>query len=165
LDYGETWQPVDETDRSFFDVAISSDGKIMMAVTAMKIWKSLDHGQTWQEKHSTSNSYKIAVSSNGKYQVVNSGWGKLSVSVDYGETWQAKDSDREWGGLAMSSNGRSAWVLANGALYRSLADTIIDGKVFTTNLNISGLQEGDSGLSTGDLYYVVDSTVKYLCIK
>jgi hypothetical protein len=105
------------------------------------------------------------MSSDGKYQSAVGG-GQIYVSSDYGNTWVAKDSSRSWYGVAMSSDGKyQTAVVYNGQIYISIADTIIDGKVFTTNLNISGLQEGDSGLSTGDLYYIIDGTTKKLCIK
>ena len=116
---GNTWTPK-ESDRYWFSVAMSEDGRIQTAVVwDEKIYVSTNYGYNWTAKESSRNWYSGAMSSDGTKQtaVDFSGFGyggQIYISTDSGNTWTAKESNRYWSSVAMSSDGTKLTAVVNG---------------------------------------------------
>ena len=114
--FGNTWV-AKESNRNWYGVAISSDGKYQTAiVNGGQIYISSDYGNSWTAKESNRNWYGVAISSDGKYQTAIVNGGQIYISSDYGNSWTAKESNRNWFGVAMSSDGKYQTVIINGGL-------------------------------------------------
>ena len=121
---GVNWT-VRDSQRDWYDVAMSSDGRIQTAtVTYGLIYTSTDYGVTWTGRDSSRGWYGVAMSSDGRIQtaVVGAGGGGrlIYTSTDYGVTWTGRDSSRFWRDVAMSSDGRiQTATVNNGLIYTS----------------------------------------------
>jgi len=111
---GTNWTQANSTSRYYYDVAMSSDGKIQTAVltSGEGIYQSTDYGKSWASVDANVRNYRsIAMSSDGKYQTTviygsTSGQG-IYTSSDYGVSWgQASSTIRNYWGVAMSSDGK-----------------------------------------------------------
>lgn len=91
--FGTNWTKIDVEEPYWLDVAISSSGKIMMALTInYHLYKSCDYGATWKEIDITNVNTgvflkQIMMSANGEHQTLATLGGSLYNSRDYGETW------------------------------------------------------------------------------
>ena len=104
--YGDSWVAKDSV-RDWYDVAMSSDGKIQTAVVyGGQIYISTDYGNTWTAKDSNRDWLGVDISSDGKIQTAGVYGGQIYVSTDYGDTWTPKDSSRNWYNVAISADGK-----------------------------------------------------------
>lgn len=141
-DYGNNWIPKDNTNRSWRDVVMSSDGRYQIAVNEFApnpgVYISNDYGNNWSLKLSlTDQPQAVACSSDGKHITVITASGKYYTSASHGNgTWkQSSDFALGLGGsfpkVDMSSDGK--YQLAVGySDYLSVADEEIDGELNVT---------------------------------
>jgi hypothetical protein len=117
--FGNTWVAKD-SDRNWYGISISSDGKYQSAVVnGGQVYISSDYGNSWAAKDSRS-WFGISISSDGKYQSATVIGGQIYVSSNYGNSWVAKDSSRNWYGISISSDGKyQSAVVLNGQIYIS----------------------------------------------
>jgi hypothetical protein len=114
INVGNTWTTKEST-RSWYGIAMSSDGKYQTAVvTSGQIYISSDYGNTWVAKDSNRIWRDVAMSSDGKYQTVVVFNGQIYISSDYGNTWTTRESIRSWNGIAMSSDGKYQTAVVDG---------------------------------------------------
>ena len=95
---GVNWTAREST-IDWFDIAMSSDGRIQTAVVYNgQIYTSYDYGVTWTARESIRTWFDIAMSSDGRIQTAVHYGGQIYTSYDYGVTWTATDSNRNWRG-------------------------------------------------------------------
>jgi len=123
--YGNTWVSKG-TNRSYLDIAVSSDGKIQTAIsTDNRIYRSADYGNNWSVIGPSDNWKSVSMSSDGKIQTALAGGnmgvgGNIYVSTDYGVNWVNKSNPYFWMDIAVSSDGKiQTAVSSNGYIYVS----------------------------------------------
>ena len=118
-----TWAiPSELPNMGFNRVAMSSDGRIITAVSDNGMWDSSNYGVDWTSQRISEGHtfYALAMSSDGKIQTIGSlDDGKIYVSRDYGTTWAEKGFNAIWWSASMSSDGKYQavapwWVVSPG---------------------------------------------------
>jgi len=132
VDYGVNWTVLQPAPVSWSRLAMSSDGRMLLAVNAGRLYVSTDLGHTWNEQEPStwpSEGWScIAISSDGVGMLAGIGGGTtgpLYTSFNSGATWTLSQPagptvNKIWSGVAMSSDGtRMIAAAADGGLYTS----------------------------------------------
>jgi len=128
---GNTWTTVD-SNRTWIDVEISSDGKYIAATTNAGIYVSSNYGTTFTGYLTGIGGFgKIAMDGTGQYMIASMNGGPIYRSIDYGVTWAPNLvlEVSNWTDVVMSKNSGYG-LLGN--------DLVLPGKQYiTTNYGAS----------------------------
>ena len=122
-DYGNNWNSLPGSQATVTDLAINSDGTMLVKVETTLISTSNDYGNTWNATAVPPAAWAdIAVSTSGQFLTAVADNGLIFTSSDYGQRW----ADRSVAGLenfssvALSSSGQLQTALSpSGTLYVS----------------------------------------------
>lgn len=164
---GETWT-ARETNRFWFDVALSDDGTKLVALEQYgHIFTSNDSGVSWTERASVASWFGVASSSDGTKLLASAGNGQLYTSTDSGVTWTARDSNRDWQGVASSSNGTKLVALVDSGQIYTSTDSGVTWTARDSNRDwryVASSSDGTKLVATvngGQLYTSTDSGVTW----
>ncbi|MEI7615561.1 MAG: hypothetical protein WCJ54_02520 [Actinomycetota bacterium] len=165
-DFGQNWSNVQTSaSAAWFSVAISSDGKYMVASgrNASKnfLFTSSDFGKNWVRSNDSGSIVVFGLSATGQYQTRIGNSLELEYSSDYGITW--KQSVFRFGDgvaegivrLDMTDNGKDQYAI-------SFINSTGQGKFFkSTDYGQTWSYSSSSDLSGFPHYYSISSDGKY----
>lgn len=144
---GNNWSSR-QSNRAWWDIAMSSNGKYMTATSESGIFTSSNFGETWIQTALIGFHPTIAMSSDGKYQISPQSAGPVYISKDYGKTWSiisGLSNPGDWYGVDISSDGKYQSVVDFASkIYISsdFGETWVETGVFSDWTGISMSSDG-----------------------
>lgn len=124
-DGGDTWQATGSGSRNWRGVAISGDGRLLIAGdygtpdAPGQLYRSVDGGATWAAVRSPNRWVAVSMSADGTHVVAAAQGLSLLISNDRGDNWIGREAGRMWQDAAISDDGRYILAAAGDGLYLS----------------------------------------------
>jgi hypothetical protein len=164
-DGGTSWaetRPAGNVNKIWFTVAVSADGKTMLAGTGTRLYRSTDGGATWAETQPAGNNDAdwrgTAIGNGGQTLAAAARYGRVYTSTNGGTSWAETQPEgnvnRYWYALAMSDDGNrilagaySAGLEVSGTIgdvSDGLAAADSDGDGVLDSVEVAGANSGDA---------------------
>jgi len=116
-DWGVTWTPrFADAGRSWYSVAMSSDGSKLYAANNQGVYSSTNGGVTWTQRKTASHLGYLGVSADGTKLVFAENLGDVWTSTDSGATWTDRltiSPYNQWQSVASSADGSKLVAVSN----------------------------------------------------